>query len=101
MKERQSRGLLGLPNVEEAISTARTEGIWIRSLYANCLEKLEHVLGSDQIFYGFFEELCDDPRPFVTRLLTFLGVETGDLDRLALPAPLNAAAAGRRPPRCV
>jgi hypothetical protein len=28
----------------------------------------------------------------------FLGVEVGNLDRLALPAPLNAAAAGRRPP---
>ena len=98
LKERQSRGQQGLPNDEEAISTARTNGIWSRSIYDKCIDKLERVFGADQIFYGFFEELCDDPKPFVTRLLTFLGVDAGDVNHLSLPAPLNTAAAGRRPP---
>lgn len=56
------------------------------------------MFAPDQIFYGFFEELCDDPKPFVTRLLHFLGVGGGGGRELPLPAPLNRAAAGRRPP---
>ena len=98
IKRRQTQGLRGLPSAEEAICTARTNGIWTRSLYSDCIEKLENVFGAEQIFYGFFEELSDNPILFLTRLLTFLDVETGKLDCLRLPPPLNAAAAGTRPP---
>ena len=98
IKRRQIQRLHGLPSAEEAICTARTNGIWARSLYADCIEKLERVFSAEQIFYGFFEELCETPHSFVTRLLTFLGVESRDVDRLTLPVPLNAAAAGTRPP---
>jgi hypothetical protein len=95
LKDRQTRGLKGLPGVDEAIFAARTSGIWTRSLYDDCIERLERVFAQEQIFYGFFEELSERPKAFVGRLLNFLGVKA---DHLELPSPLNAAAAGRPPP---
>jgi hypothetical protein len=46
-------------------------------------------------YYEFFEELCDSPNSFVTRLLEFLDVGADAMRRL--PTPINAAAAGTRP----
>jgi hypothetical protein len=97
IKRRRMQGLYGLPSAEEAICASCTQGIWTRSLYVDCIERLERVFGREQIFYGFFEELCDTPKSFVTRLLTFLEVDSRDIDLRTLPAPLNAAAAGTRP----
>lgn len=98
MKLRRKRGLAGVPTGEEAINDARTEGVWKRSSYLDCVERLERVFRREQIFYGFFEQLAEDPTAFVTHLLKFLGVEPGDVARLLPPAPVNVAAAGRKPP---
>ncbi len=98
MKLRRKRGLAGVPTGEEAIRYARTEGVWKRSSYLDCVERLERVFRRDQIFYGFFERLSEDPTDFVTDLLKFLGAEPGDVARLLPPAPVNSAAAGRKPP---
>jgi hypothetical protein len=98
MKLRRKRGLAGVPAGEEAIHYARTEGVWKRSSYLDSVERLERVFRRDQIFYGFFEHLTEDPTAFVTDLLKFLGVAPGDVARLLPRAPINVAAAGRKPP---
>jgi len=49
MKLRQVQGLGGLPSAEKAISAARTEGIWARSLYSNCIDKPERAFGRDRL----------------------------------------------------
>jgi hypothetical protein len=98
MKLRRKRGLPGVPTGEEAIHDARTEGIWKRSSYLDSIERFERVFRPEQIFYGFFEQLSQDPKAFVIEILEFLGVEPGDVTRLLPHAPLNAAAAGRKPP---
>jgi hypothetical protein len=98
MKLRRKRGLAGLPSGEEAINYSRTEGVSKRSSYLDSIERLERVFPRDQIFYGFFEQLSQDPQALVTNVLKFLGVEPGDVTRLLPRAPVNAAAAGRMPP---
>jgi hypothetical protein len=98
MKLRRKRGLEGVPTGAEAIHDAQTEGIWKRSSYLDSIERFERVFRRDQLFYGFFEQLAEEPTAFVTDLLNFLGVEPGDVARLLPPAPVNAAAAGRKPP---
>jgi hypothetical protein len=98
MKLRRKRGLKSVPSGEEAIHYARTEGVWKRSSYLDCIERVERVFRRDQIFYGFFEQLAEDPTAFVSGLLNFLGVEPGDVARLLPPAPVNVAAGGRKPP---
>ena len=98
MKRRQMDGLHGIPSAEDANRIARCNGIWTRSLYVDCIEKLERLFHPAQIFYGFFEELCEAPRLLVTRLLSCLGAELPQVEGLRLPSPLNAAAAGTRPP---
>jgi hypothetical protein len=98
MKLARLRGLAESPNVEDAIDYAHSEGVWARSSYLNSIERLERVFQPAQIFYGFFDELCDDPNSLMTRLLMFLGVAPGDVGRLLPAGPVNAAAAGTQPP---
>jgi hypothetical protein len=97
IKRRQMEGLREMPTAEDAIRMARYRGVWARSLYTDCIEKIERLFSPAQIFYGFFEELSATPDLFVRRLLSFLQVESPDFGP-TLPAPLNAAAAGTRPP---
>jgi len=98
MKLQRKRGFKDAPSVEEAIRYARTDGIWKRSSYLDNIERLERVFPREQIFYGFFEQLSEDPTTFVADVLAFLGVERGDVARLLPLAPVNVAAAGRKPP---
>lgn len=98
MKQRRMQGMYSFPSPEDAIRAARSNGIWMRSLYADCIEKFERVFNAEQIFYGFFEELCDVPNAFVKRLLYFLGIKPHDTGHMTLPAPLNSATAGQAPP---
>jgi hypothetical protein len=98
MKLQRKRGLTGIPTDDEAIDYARTEGVWTRSSYLDSIERFERVFRREQIFYGFFERLSEDPTAFVTDVLQFLGVEPGDVTPLLPRAPVNVAAAGRKPP---
>ena len=83
---------------DEDIDYARKAAVWKRSSYFENIERLEHVFSSDQIFYGFFERLSEEPQSFITKLLVFLGVPTADVAKLLPRGPVNVAAAGRRPP---
>ena len=98
MKLQRKRGLTGVPPDDEAIDYARTEGVWKRSSYLQSIERFERVFRREQIFYGFFERLTEDQTAFVTEILRFLGVEHGEVTPLLPPAPVNVAAAGRKPP---
>jgi hypothetical protein len=98
MKLRRKRGLVGLPSSAEAAAHARSDGVSKRTSYLDTIERLERVFGREQIFYGFFEQLAEQPTAFVAKVLTFLGVEPGDVARLLPRAPVNVAAGGRQPP---
>jgi hypothetical protein len=98
MKLRRTQGRPGPPKVEEAINYAHTEGVLKRSSYLDSIERFERVFPPEQIFYGFFERLCEDPLAFIADVLKFLGVAPGDVSCIVPPAPVNVAAAGRTPP---
>ena len=98
VKAHQKRGGSGLPTVEHAIHTARTDGVRMRSNYLESIERLEGVFPPEQIFYGFYQQVRETPEQLVTSILQFLGVVPGDVERLLPDMPLNVAAAGRKPP---
>jgi hypothetical protein len=98
MKLQRKRGLQSVPSAEDAILYARNDGVRKRSNYIDNIERFEQVFSRDQIFYGFFEQLSENPTAFVTGVLKFLGVECGDVVPLLPRAPVNVAAAGRKPP---
>jgi hypothetical protein len=98
MKLQRKLGLDGVPTAEDAIRYARSDGISRRSNYFECIERLEGVFPRDQIFYGFFEQLSKAPAELVGNILEFIGVEPGDVKHLLPSAPVNVAAAGRKPP---
>jgi hypothetical protein len=74
------------------------DGALKRASYCAIIDRLERVFGRDQIFWMFFDEQLERPIPLLTRLLTFLGVEPGDVEPLLPKGPVNAAARGRTPP---
>jgi hypothetical protein len=98
MKLRRNQGRQGLPSVPEAIGYAKSDGVRRRSSYLQCIERIEQVFPREQIFYGFFEQLTQEPAEFTTDILQFLGAQPGDVTRLLPDAPVNAAARGRMPP---
>jgi hypothetical protein len=98
VKRRQTHGVPRIANDEDAIEYAKTEAVKKRSSYLESIERFERVFAREQIFYGFYEQLADNPQGLVTNLLTFLGVDPGDVKRLLPRAPINVAAAGRKPP---
>lgn len=98
MKRRRKSGFFGIPSSQDAIEYALTEGVSRRSSYLENIQRFERVFSRDQIFYGFFEQLAEDPLAFAADVLRFLGVESGDVARLVPRAPVNVAAAGRTPP---
>lgn len=51
-------------------------GIIEKSNYAEIIEKYEQNLPSGNIFIGFLEEIEEDPKKFIERLLDFLGVSS-------------------------
>jgi len=98
VKKHHGRVRLGLPDLETAIRYAREEGIQKRSSYMESIAKFERVFAREQIFYGFFEDLSQNPGGFVAALLRFLGAEPGEIAALLPKTALNVAAAGRQPP---
>jgi hypothetical protein len=98
MKMHRNRGSALPVGAEEAIGYARQAAVWKRSSYFENIERLERVFSSNRIFYGFFEELTEEPASFIKKLLAFLGVPAADVARLLPRGPVNVAAAGRRPP---
>jgi hypothetical protein len=98
MKMQRNRGLAGVPSGVEAIEYARSEGVWRRSSYLENIERFERVFPPRQIFYGFFDQLSQDPEAFVTSVLSFIGAPSGDVRHLLPATPVNIAAGGRQPP---
>ena len=98
MNRRKKQGIVGIPSRETALRTARRPGVQRRSSYLDNIERLERVFQRDQIFYGFFDDLVENPKTFITNMLKFLGVDPGNVTRLLPSAPVGAVAAGRRPP---
>jgi hypothetical protein len=98
MKRRRMRGVPSIASDQDAINYAQTEGVRVRSSYLESIERFERVFSREQIFYGFFEQLAENPSGFITDLLTFLNVEPEDVSRLLPGAPVNVAAGGKPPP---
>jgi Sulfotransferase family len=97
MKRWRNSGFAGLPSDKDALEYALSEGVRRRSSYFENIQRFEHVFRPEQIFYGFFEQLAQDPPGFAADVLRFLGVVPGDVTRLLPRAPVNVAAAGRMP----
>jgi hypothetical protein len=65
--------------------------------YVAIIARFERVFSRDQIFYGFFDDLCDRPETFMHNVFEFLGVEPGNVSSLLAREPINVAAAGKKP----
>jgi Sulfotransferase family len=89
---------VGAVTVDKALARARTPGATARAAYTNTLRCLEAVFPDDQLYFCFFEDLCDQPERFAANLLSFLGVEPGDVRRLVRQRVLNAAGASKPVP---
>lgn len=98
MKNMKRRGAAGLPSLDLALRLSSGPGDLKRARYSDIIESLERVFERDQIFYMFFEDLLERPEVLVTNVLRFLGAEPGDVAPLLPSGPVNAGAAGRKPP---
>jgi len=98
IKSRQKRKLLAPPTAQVAIDHSRGEGVSKKSSYLMTIERIEGIFARNQIFYGFFEDLVANPLSFLQNVCSFLQVESGNIRALMPPAPVGAAAGGRRPP---
>jgi Sulfotransferase family len=92
LKKNKSMGPL---TVENALKMARSNGPTSRSAYTDTIAQLETNFPRRQLYYGFFDDLRDQPERFATGLLSFLGVEPGDVRRLLPPEAVNVAAANK------
>jgi hypothetical protein len=97
IKSRLKHGKTATPTDEEAIGHGLAEGVRKMSDYVAIIERFERVFPRDQIFYGFFDDLCDRPEIFMRNMFDFLGVKPGDVSRLLARRPINVAAGGKKP----
>lgn len=79
---------------EELIECAQWPENLARSEYWNTIERLERVFDRNRIFYGFYDDLADDPVGFVDSVLRFLNV-----DNLKAAAITESEQSERKPPK--
>jgi hypothetical protein len=80
----------GAFTVATALQNAHRPGIVQSSAYLDTLQRLDAVFPPAQLYYGFFDDLREQPKFFAANLSTFLGVDPGGLG--TLPGPVNVAA---------
>jgi hypothetical protein len=69
------KGRLNGLTLTEALSWAASPEVAARSNYLETIRKVEAVFSNEQLYYGFFDDLCDRPEQFVDGVVSFLGVE--------------------------
>jgi hypothetical protein len=83
-------------SVDKAVARARSGNAAARSAYTDTIARLERVFPASQIHYCFFDDLKARPEQLVTDILSFLGVEGGEVKDW-LPAEAVNSAAGSKP----
>jgi hypothetical protein len=83
-------------SVDKAVARARSANASARSTYTETIARLEKVFPASQIHYCFFDDLKDRPERLVTDILSFLGVEGGEVKDW-LPTEAVNSAAGSKP----
>jgi len=81
-----------------ALKRAHSSGPTLRSDYPDTIRRLEAIFPSDQLYFCFFDDLSAHPGEFARGLLTFLGVEPGDVGKLLPVEPVNVVAAHKPVP---
>jgi hypothetical protein len=81
-----------------ALKRALQSGPVLRSDYPDTIRRLEAVFPADQLYFCFFDDLRARPAEFASGLLSFLGVETGDVGKLLPSEPVNVVAANKPVP---
>lgn len=66
----------------------------LKSRYTTTMERWESVFPRAQFFYGFFEDIRNDPVEFMERVFTFLGADASQARALVTPEARNQAASG-------
>jgi hypothetical protein len=82
--------------LETALKIAHADGPTLRSAYTETITRFETFFPRRQLHYCFFDDLRDQPERFAAGLLSFLGVEPGDV-RALLPANAVNVAATNKP----
>jgi len=65
-----------------------------KSCYTTTMERWESVFPRGQIFYGFFEDIQNQPVDFMERVFSFLGADPSHAAAIVTPEARNQAAAG-------
>lgn len=78
--------------IQNALEHAHTPGFLARSAYTDTIRRLQAVFPASQLHFCFFDHLKEEPRRFVGSLLSFLGVDSKEVDQLLPPGAVNSAA---------
>jgi Sulfotransferase family len=88
----RKKGLLnGSFTVDKALERTRARNFAARSAYTHTIDRLEAVFPRPQLHFCFFDDLRDRPESFATGMLSFLGVEAGEVRKLLPPVAVNSA----------
>jgi hypothetical protein len=90
--------LNGELTVATALRRAQLSGPVLRSDYPDTIRRLEAIFPSDQLHFCFFDDLRSHPVEFARGLLSFLGVEPGNIGKLLPAEPVNVVAANKPAP---
>lgn len=98
MNYRKKHPRNGQLTLDESLALATRESALARSCYAGTVARLARLWPADQLWFGFFEDLTARPAAFLTKLLTFMSVDSSQVERLLPRGPVNVAAGSQQPP---
>jgi hypothetical protein len=78
-----------------ALKRAHSSGPTLRSDYPDTIRRLEAIFPPDQLYFCFFDDLRARPAEFARGLLTFLGVDPGDVAKLLPKEAVNVVATNK------
>ena len=90
--------LNGELTIATALKRVHLSGPALRSDYPETIRRLESIFPADQLHFCFFDDLRARPAEFARGLLTFLGVDSGDIGKLLPAGPVNVVTANKPVP---
>jgi hypothetical protein len=85
----------GALTIQNALERAHTKSFLARSAYTDTITRLQSVFAPSQLHFCFFDHLKEEPRRFVGSLLSYLGVDSNEVDQLLPPGAVNSAAGSK------
>lgn len=88
----------GTVTPKKVLRVVHRPGIAASSAYFDTIERLEAVFSQQQLYFCFFDDLCNRPGRFAADLLKFLGADVSSLANIQFPPAVNVASDQKPPP---